>query len=451
MKLRDIERTAFFKKLMLHLGFHRGDLTSQELERLAEIRARHLLSIKIRWLVILLVCSYLVYAATLLSRTPVDAGMGSGRLLTLCVSILCVILNNLTYHLLYRELSHFPIIDHIQLLLDILFITVIVHLTGGVTSPFWSIYPIIALECSLLLQHKTEIICFTAAGNLAFGSVILAEATGVLQPMSLPFVLGDIQSEPLYCILVWSWIITMNAAMAIIGSHVIRLIRRREDALKNLVVKDQMTGLYNRSYFYKVLNSEIQRSIRYKHVFSVIFLDVDDFKIYNDIFGHLEGDRLLEELAGIIRRNARRSETAPPYDIDVPCRYGGEEFAVILPETPLYPPGEDGRPAEGMNAYSLAERIRREVELLSSNGTEISVSIGLAAYPRNGTTPDGLVRAADAALYQAKREGKNRIVVARETFIDIDQKGISSSGLNVGSSYPGEAPYADSSEGLPPP
>jgi len=450
MKLRDIERTTVFKKLMRHLGFHRGNPTSQELERLSEIRARLLLSIKIRWLVILLLCSYLGYAVTLLSRTPVDAGMGTGRLSALYATLLAVIMCNLVYHLLYRELSHFIIINHIQILLDILFITIIVHFTGGVTSPFWSIYPVIALESSLLLERKPVLFCFAAAGNLAFGSVILAEATGLLHTTVLPFVRGDIQSDPLYCTLVWSWTITMNAAMAVIGSHVIRMLRRREDTLRSLVVKDQMTNLYNRSYFFKELNSEIQRSIRYNHVFSVIFLDVDDFKIYNDIFGHLEGDRLLVELAQIIRRNARRRETATPYDIDVPCRYGGEEFAVILPETPLAPPGTDGRPSEGTNAYALAERIRKEVQLLSSNDREISVSIGLAAYPRHGSTPDELVRAVDTALYQAKNKGKNRIAVAQETVIEV-QNGISSSGLNVGSSYPGDAPNPGSSEALPAP
>jgi diguanylate cyclase (GGDEF)-like protein len=184
--------------------------------------------------------------------------------------------------------------------------------------------------------------------------------------------------------------------------------------LKQLAVKDQTTKLYNRSYFFKGLNSEIQRSIRYDHVFSIIFLDIDHFKEFNDMFGHLEGDRALKELASILRKNVRRSETNPPYDIDVPCRYGGEEFGIILPETPTNTTVKGPCPSEEMNAVAFAERIRQEIESLRVQGQKITVSIGISSFPDHGNTPDELVKAADDALYQAKRSGKNRIVIARK-------------------------------------
>ena len=187
---------------------------------------------------------------------------------------------------------------------------------------------------------------------------------------------------------------------------------QRESILKQLVVKDQMTKLYNRGYFFKELNSEIQRSIRYGHTFSIVFLDIDHFKEFNDTFGHLEGDRLLKELAGILRRNVGRRETNPPYDIDVPCRYGGEEFGIILPETPVGSCGKEPISQGEMSAAAFAERIRKEIECMPVEDTGITVSIGIAAFPQHGTTPDGLVKAADDALYQAKKTGKNRIVIA---------------------------------------
>ena len=241
----------------------------------------------------------------------------------------------------------------------------------------------------------------------------------------------------------------MTVAMTIIGSHIVGVTRRRERTLKQLAVKDQTTKLYNRSYFFKGLNSEIQRSIRYDHVFSIIFLDIDHFKEFNDMFGHLEGDRALKELAGILRKNVRRSETNPPYDIDVPCRYGGEEFSIILPETPTNTTVKGPCSSEEMNAVAFAERIRQEIESLRVQGKKITVSIGIASFPDHGNTPDELVKAADDALYQAKRSGKNRIVIAGKR--SYRQNGISSSGLNTGSSYPGEPPCPASSELFPEP
>jgi diguanylate cyclase (GGDEF)-like protein len=211
-----------------------------------------------------------------------------------------------------------------------------------------------------------------------------------------------------------------------------------------------MTKLYNRNYFFKELNSEIQRSIRYGHVFSIVFLDIDHFKEFNDTFGHLEGDRLLKEFAGILRKNVRRSETNPPYDIDVPCRYGGEEFGIILPETPIGRKMEEPCSQGEMNAAAFAERIREEIESMMVLGKRITVSIGIASFPCHGNTPDELVKAADDALYLAKKAGKNRIVISGQKE-GMAQNGISSSGLNTGSSYPWEAPGPPSSELFPEP
>jgi diguanylate cyclase (GGDEF)-like protein len=445
MNFRDIERITVFRILVRHLACYRGDSTGQELEKLAEVRRRMLLVIRIRWILALLLCVYGLCAGILICCTSLSAACFLPAA-PLAFSLLAVLTCNLFYRLLYRQLSHFVLINHLQIFLDIILLTVMIHYSGGLASPFCSLYPFLAMESTWLLEKKRDvwggcIVACSAFGILAFGEI------GDFPPRVTMVSAG---LEPLYRVLVWSWIVSLSAAITSIGSHVAGTSRGREEAMKHLVVKDQMTNLYNREYFFKVLNSEIQRSIRYSHVFSVVFLDIDDFKKFNDTFGHLEGDRLLRELAQVLRNNSRRSETDPPYDIDVPCRYGGEEFAVILPETPVRSSVEGGRASVGMNAAAFAARIRRQVEALSVNDYRVTVSIGIASFPQHGREPDELVRSADEALYRAKNGGKNHVVISGEPV--TDQNGMSSSGLNEGSSYPGVPPNPEeTSAAFPPP
>jgi diguanylate cyclase (GGDEF)-like protein len=449
MKIRELERTAFFKILVRHLGHYKGDPTSQELEKMAETRGRMLLIIRMRWILLLMLCVYGLYAGSLFFSAHPDYSRGFALLTMPACTLLAAACYNLFYHLFYRELCHFTLSSHLQILLDIIATTALIHYCGSIFSPFWAIYPFLTLEASLLLERKRDIWISCIATILAFGILIAAETGKPLNPAAFPSITEDLQRDPLYSLLLWTWTAVMSVTMTIIGSHIVRVNRRKELSLKQLVVKDQTTKLYNRSYFFKELNSEIQRSIRYGHVFSIIFLDIDHFKEFNDTFGHLEGDRALKELAEILRKNVRRSETNPPYDIDVPCRYGGEEFGIILPETPISTTAKGIFSPEEMNAVAFAGRIQQEIASLLVRSKKITVSIGIAAFPDHGNTPDELVKAADDALYRAKRTGKNRIVTAGE--MEVSQKGISSSGLNTGSSYPGEPPCPPSSELFPEP
>jgi diguanylate cyclase (GGDEF)-like protein len=160
---------------------------------------------------------------------------------------------------------------------------------------------------------------------------------------------------------------------------------------------DGLTGLFVRRYFDARIEEEIERSRRYGTPFSVIMLDVDDFKKLNDTYGHLVGDRVLRAIANVIKAQMRGVDTA--------ARYGGEEMAVILPRT------------EMVGAYNLAERIREAIaELRITTDDEpprslgVTASLGISAYPES-KAHDGvdLVRRADKALYRAKKTGKNRV------------------------------------------
>jgi diguanylate cyclase (GGDEF)-like protein len=163
----------------------------------------------------------------------------------------------------------------------------------------------------------------------------------------------------------------------------------------HLATTDALTGFHSRDYFFKRLEEEHRRVSRYGGRFAVLMLDVDGFKTINDRSGHLVGDRVLRHLADTVRAKLR--------DADLPCRYGGDEFCVLLPETGL------------AGARTIAERIRRAVRdravELDGERVRTTVSIGLAMFPDHGSGPlTGLLRNADDALYRAKRSGRDRVV-----------------------------------------
>jgi two-component system cell cycle response regulator len=170
------------------------------------------------------------------------------------------------------------------------------------------------------------------------------------------------------------------------------------NVLRDLAIRDGLTGLYNHRYFHEFLAMEIARSPRHEKGFSLIFMDVDDFKHYNDTNGHLEGDNLLRSLAMVLNNRFRK--------MDLVARYGGEEFVILLPDT------------EQDEAQCLADEIRQHIEEYPFRNREnqpsgkMTVSIGVSSFPENGKEPITLIKEADEALYKAKQGGKNRVCKA---------------------------------------
>jgi diguanylate cyclase (GGDEF)-like protein len=163
---------------------------------------------------------------------------------------------------------------------------------------------------------------------------------------------------------------------------------------QRLAITDGMTGIWNHRYFQLRFDQEMDRSARFRRPFCLLLCDIDDFKYVNDTYGHPQGDSVLIELARRVRSEVR--------DIDVLARYGGEEFVLILPETD----------ADG--GFRAAEKIRRRIfesPFGKDRSIPVTMSIGVACFPRAGTEQITLLRAADVALYQAKALGKNRSVV----------------------------------------
>ena len=164
------------------------------------------------------------------------------------------------------------------------------------------------------------------------------------------------------------------------------------DQVKGMAIRDALTGLYNYGYFKETLHYEVEKSRRYNMPLSLLFLDVDDFKRVNDTLGHVKGDKILRQVGAILKKGVRQA--------DLLCRYGGDEFVMLLSQTP-----QD-------QAMVLAERLRQSVAQSSMNRLEqrfkVTVSIGVAGLGPETSTED-LIKEADAAHYRAKQAGKNRV------------------------------------------
>ena len=178
-----------------------------------------------------------------------------------------------------------------------------------------------------------------------------------------------------------------------------KTLRKKNKELHELSITDSLTGLYNRKHLMETLDNEVARSKRHKHDFAVLVIDIDHFKEYNDTYGHLAGDEVLSRLASVFKKSVR--------SCDYVARYGGEEFILVLPEI---------APKDGVKA---AERIRKKVvkEKFAGDGEPrgVTVSVGVASYPKDGDDPQAIIGHADAALYKAKESGRNQVVLAGGT------------------------------------
>ncbi len=177
-------------------------------------------------------------------------------------------------------------------------------------------------------------------------------------------------------------------------------LERLNQSIRELAVRDGLTGLYNYRYLQEALRAEVGRSERHGAPFCLLIIDVDHFKQYNDHSGHLDGDEALKTISHILASRARGSDTV--------ARYGGEEFCVILPET------------RSDFAVSVAEDVRQLVETYPFLNRDkqplgkVTISIGIAAFPAEGTSARALIDRADQALYRAKTDGRNRVRLASD-------------------------------------
>jgi diguanylate cyclase (GGDEF)-like protein len=187
---------------------------------------------------------------------------------------------------------------------------------------------------------------------------------------------------------VWNASLEFSFFLAFVG--VLSMLKRNMQRLDDLANEDALTGVANRRSFFRVAKAEINRSQRFGATFSVVYIDVDNFKLINDMLGHSVGDALLRETAATIRRHIR--------DIDTVARLGGDEFAVLFPETN----------AEG--SKHIFEKIYRQLsEMVVSHGWSTTFSVGVVTFTKPPASVEEMIEFSDKVMYSVKRQGKNNV------------------------------------------
>jgi diguanylate cyclase (GGDEF)-like protein len=394
--------------------------TTDELELLNESRARIFQVIRARWIILGILAAYGVVPYVFFRNYSIDLSSITTLQCVFPVLAWCgMAIYNAFFQYSYQWFANIRPLNQIQLLLDLLFVTVVIHYSGGAVSWFWPMYLVVTLESALVMEKYSDTFAFAMGASLAYAGLLQFEYYGIIQPVSMPFENLSLQRNLPYEATKWAWVTMINLCVAAIGIFLMKTIRQREEDLKKLVVKDNLTALYNRAYFFFRLHSEFQRAKRYNRPLSLLIIDLDNFKRVNDQYGHLVGDQLLAAVSGTIRTKIRYSAGPARYELDIPCRYGGDEFAIILPET------------DTARATVAAERIRKEIrircghemmgQIKAATGSHpmevpnVTVSVGVASFPDHASESEALVRAADLAMYVSKRSPEKDLVVVSET------------------------------------
>jgi diguanylate cyclase (GGDEF)-like protein len=314
----------------------------------------------IRWVVLLV--GPLLFSVRGMWPQPFDiAILALFALVTVLIS-LCQVTH-------YNPSHNHWIIIHI---IDLISISLIIFMHGGINSEAFNLYYLFILQAGLVFGVRPAICCLIASSLLYCGVVLI----------NVP---SDEDFTKLILRIIYSWLIGVTSVY----------LAYQEKLHHNQAIIDNVTSIYNRRFLEQCLIYEFKKARRLKSSFSIIMIDIDNFKTVNDLYGHQTGDMVLEKVAAMISHTIR--------EIDFVARYGGEEFIVILPGI-----GTD-------KASEIAERIRKAVEKVSFNRHKddivknVTVSCGVASYPAGAETIEDLLKIADDFLYEAKRAGRNRV------------------------------------------
>lgn len=322
-------------------------------------------------------------------------------LLIVCLSML----GNLLFSLIIkRNLKFSPAevnralssLAMLQVDFDLVVLGLLIFFCGGFESPLLVFFVYYIVMTTFLVEHK-KALKNTLAAVIVVAAIFMIER-GL-----------DLSSKGLTVLVGFSFILLFTY---LVSAYLSQHLRDNEEKLRELLEKfreqsvtDGLTGLYNQTHFFLLFNLQLERAKRTHTAFSLIIFDVDHFKNYNDVNGHMAGSEALKKVGHLMQKEFR--------DTDILAKYGGDEFVVIMPN------------ADHIGAFLGADRLREKVEITAFPGAEnqplgkITLSLGIASYPEHGTTAPDILAKADKAMYIAKKTGRNRTVFYRPELEEV--------------------------------
>ncbi|MHB1341308.1 MAG: GGDEF domain-containing protein [Coriobacteriia bacterium] len=390
--------------------------TQYDIEALRANIERVGLVIRVRWAIVTALAVFSVVAAGVYG-TAVPVSEFRQNMVIPALALVFVLGYNAFYQWTYRRVGNVAFLNQAQLIFDIIVTTVLVYYSGGVYSWFSSMYLLFILEGAFILPRRSHVWLLVGLSSAFYGLVLLAVYQQWIPHVAMPFVTNHLWDNGTYVIVRYLWKVTMYGGAGMIGILMMQRIHARERELRDCAFSDELTGLFNRQYFHRVLASETERARRDGRSVAVFIADVDRFGEINRVFGVDVGDEMLAVLGKTLIDVARDGSINGVYEVNVPCRIGGEEMAIIVPE--VAGPDDEIEPVRG-RVLAMAEEFRTRVERLAVRGLSVTVSVGVAVFPADGDSVDALLDHADAALDAAAGAGGNRVVASDGPVGDAD-------------------------------
>lgn len=386
----------------------REQLTQYDIEAIRANTERVGTVIRVRWAIVVALSIFSVVAAFVYAQA-VEANEFLHNMAVPAIALLFVLAYNAFYQATYRRLGNIAFLNHAQLAFDAIVVTVLVYYSGGVYSWFTTMYLLFVLEAAFILPRRGDVWFVVAVASTLYGGVLLAEWAGWLPHVNMPFVENDLWRHGTYVLVRYLWEITMLCGAATVGMLMMQRIREREQELRECSFTDELTGLYNRQYFHRVLDAEVERARRGGRELALVVADIDGLAGLNERFGLDIGDELLARAGTVLRQVVEGTRAATPAAAETACRIGGEEFAVIVPAVTTDDGGE--RTRVEARAIAIAEAFRAEIERAVTHGIKATASVTVAVLPRDGNTAEALIDAADERLAAALARGGNMVVL----------------------------------------
>lgn len=393
-------KQAFERKITLAPKEHQ---TQDEISALRDNMERVSFIINVRWILVLVLVAYSIVGFIIhLQKNDFSTLVGYMSVPANALIFVCVY--NYFFMLNKDTLANLAVANTIQLALDCAVVSILVYFSGGVESWFWVIYLLIIFEFVTITPRKNSAWWLSSGIILVLAVMEWGNFIGWLPYITVPLSTSLGWKLPEYVSIRFLWQVAVIVGTTLIATQLISQFKRALAQSRNVAIVDDLTGLYTRAYFKRILEVETSRALYDNRVLFVALIDIDDFAKINKYFGIPTGDAILlkisEAIAAAVTKFSK-GEQSP----NIVARISGEEFAVFLVENAH---AHDGQPTEE-DVLLLARTICRAIAEINHNGITVTSSIGVAGVPQDALDSEVLLERADEALIGAIQEGGNTV------------------------------------------